>query len=648
MKNTKTLLAFIIGAVIAFSSCVKDEPDVPPESSIPFYPDSVWSIYELKQQYNMEGTHEITGNYSVFGVCVMDERTGNIYQSTFIEDGSDGIQINFLGTSGIYLGDSVRIYLKGCTIDEYGGMRQLNNVNAGYNVEKIATRHFVTPEVVSISQLRTNINTYEGRVIQLNDVQFVQSELGETYADSIHREDINHTLEDCQGANVIVRTSGYANFANKLLPEGNGSFIAIAGHYNGDAQLTIRTTTEVNLTGERCGINVEIPEPNITIPELKALYQGQRLQINNDLVIGAHVVANDESGNYYKTIVIQDDQGGIELKINDYDLYQDFPVGQEIYVKCQDLFLDTYGGVVQLGSTYEDGGEILFGGIQPGSLFMHVVKGPNVNPVEPTEFTISQIGVAQIGMLVKLPEVQFAENELGQTWAAFQLAKNRTLQDCFGSTIIVRTSGYADFWGEPLPEGNGDLVAVVSAFNGDMQLYVRDLNDVDLTGERCDIGGGGEPILSTTFDDGWENWSTVSETGAQVWGRENSFGPDGSACAQINGYSNGYNINHDWLISPEINLLGYSSAFLSFESAKNYTGDNIVIKVTDNFTGDPATTNWTTVSATLSTGGYNWTESGSVNVSSFANGSLWVAFEYTSTSSTASDWRIDNVEVKVN
>ncbi|MEZ5198727.1 MAG: DUF5689 domain-containing protein [Bacteroidales bacterium] len=53
------------------------------------------------------------------------------------------------------------------------------------------------------------------------------------------------------------------------------------------------------------------------------------------------VVANDESGNYYKTVVIQDDDGGIELKINDYDLYQTYPEGMEIYIKCKDLYLDT-------------------------------------------------------------------------------------------------------------------------------------------------------------------------------------------------------------------------------------------------------------------------------------------------------------------
>lgn len=649
-------LVFAVAAIVIFtallfvSGCVKDDPDVPPQSNIPFDDDLVLTIAQLKIILADSGDgYVFTGNYSFYATVGMDESSGNIYKSVFVQDNDNGVQLNLFNPGGLYLGDSVRILLTGTTLETYGGLLQVNNLDVGNNVLKVATQKYVTPQVVTIEDLTTNIDAYESMVIQLNDVQFMEHEFGETFADSVNKIDENRTLQDCDARTIIVRTSGYANFANKPIPEGGGQLIAIAGRYNTDEQLTLRSYEEVKLDGERCDPGGgEIPEVNISIPELKALYQGVRLQITDDWVIGAHVVANDKSGNYYKTVVIQDDDGGIELKINEYDLYNLFPEGQEIYVKCKNLYLDTYGDVIQLGSVYEEDGNFLFGGIQASDIFTYIVNGPNIEPVTPEVISVAQVDESKIGMLIQLDEVQFITEHLGNTWADAigQNSKNWNLQNCVDERIIVRTSGYADFAGDELPEGNGEFVGVVSAYNGDIQLYVRKLDDVTLTGERCEIGSGTEIIYSENFDADWGNWEPISKVGSQVWDRDNTNGPDGSACARINGFEAGYNVNDDWLVSPEIDLSTYNIAFFFFESAKNYDGNVMEVFITSNYTGDPATTSWTALTAELSTGGFNWTGSESVNISGYTGSPVRLAFNYTSTNSSAAEWRVDNIEVK--
>lgn len=42
----------------------------------------------------------------------------------------------------------------------------------------------------------------------------------------LNQTTVNRTLTDCN-TNVIVRNSGYANFAGDPLPSGNGSFISV-------------------------------------------------------------------------------------------------------------------------------------------------------------------------------------------------------------------------------------------------------------------------------------------------------------------------------------------------------------------------------------------------------------------------------------
>ena len=89
--------------------------------------------------------------------------------------------------------------------------------------------------------------------------------------------------------------------------------------------------------------------PNTTIAELKALYSKSPVKIEKDIVIGGQVVSEDKSGNIYKSLYIQDETGGIELKLGKSGLYNDYKLGQWVYVKCSGLTLGAYKGMLQLG-----------------------------------------------------------------------------------------------------------------------------------------------------------------------------------------------------------------------------------------------------------------------------------------------------------
>lgn len=254
-RSIFTGFAILITGIIIFSGgCVKDTPDAPPISTIPFDPSKVLSIGQLKTMLtDSGGIYTFKENYSLFGVVVMDEKSGNIYESSYIQDATGGIQLNFIYTSGLYLGDSVRILLNGSTIELYHGMYQVQNLHPGNSVYKIKTGLFYEPKTITLEELNFNYDLYQSTLIKLDSVQFADSELlGQTYADSANLETENHTIVDCEGNISIVRTSGYASFANTLLPKGKGPIIAIASVYDGETQLVLRETSEVQLTGIRC------------------------------------------------------------------------------------------------------------------------------------------------------------------------------------------------------------------------------------------------------------------------------------------------------------------------------------------------------------------------------------------------------------
>lgn len=92
--------------------------------------------------------------------------------------------------------------------------------------------------------------------------------------------------------------------------------------------------------------------PNKTIMELKSLYKNAPVKIEDGIIIGGQVISEDRSGNIYKSLYIQDATGAIELKLGKNALYNDYKLGQWVYVKCSGLTLGDYKGMIQLG--YED------------------------------------------------------------------------------------------------------------------------------------------------------------------------------------------------------------------------------------------------------------------------------------------------------
>ena len=147
-----------------------------------------------------------------------------------------------MASGGLYIGDSIRINLNGTVLSDYNGMIQLDSVDVDNNIVKQATQKYIQPSIYTVSQISPAL---QGYLVQLNDVEFISDELGFTYANAISQFAENRTLTDCDGNQILVRTSGYANFAGSVIPDGNGSLIGIVGVFGNDIQLYIRDINEV-------------------------------------------------------------------------------------------------------------------------------------------------------------------------------------------------------------------------------------------------------------------------------------------------------------------------------------------------------------------------------------------------------------------
>lgn len=238
-------------------------------------------------------------------------------------------------------------------------------------------------------------------------------------------------------------------------------------------------------------------ERNSTIADLKASYTGFR-QITEDIIIRGKVIANDESGNLYKKMEIQDETGGIELSLDKTSLYTEYKVGQTVYVKCKDMYIGDYNGLIQLGYLFNGSIGRLPEVFIPNHLFRDSL--PGAAPA-PAVITMNELTKDKVSTLVKFENVHFSEP--GAVWAPQTSdASNRTMLNENGRSLIVRTSKYANFSSEPVPGGTGNVTGVLTIFGTTWQLIIRDTTDLSgfSGGVTPPPGGGGTGTQTDPYD----------------------------------------------------------------------------------------------------------------------------------------------------
>ncbi|MBK9017164.1 MAG: choice-of-anchor J domain-containing protein [Saprospiraceae bacterium] len=401
---------------------------------------------------------------------------------------------------------------------------------------------------------------------------------------------------------------------------------------------------------------------NATIAQLKALHSlGELETISEDWIIKATVVADDASGNLYQAFVIQDETGGIMVKIETADSYTLYPVGREVYVKCKGLVLGDYENLIQLGGFVTDDGQL-------GNIIKisdHLVRGKKGTPPVPNVKKISELTFDDVNTLVTVTDVQFVLADTFRTYAdpVTRTTYNRNLEDCDGVGLLVRTSGYASFAGVSLPDGGGTLTGILGIFRDDLQFLVRDLNDVNMSGERCSgpvgpdpCAGGPVPIVAGVDEDfdalidydpvTLNGWTNIALQGTRVWqAREFS----GNVYAQATAYNDSSPTMDTWLISPRIDLT--TPLVLTFETAKSfYTHDGLTVWYSTDFECDPTAATWVPLPATIakqSDPDNAFIPSGDVDLSALVGQKVAIGFHYVggSGSGQTGTFRVDNIKL---
>ena len=355
--------------------------------------------------------------------------------------------------------------------------------------------------------------------------------------------------------------------------------------------------------------------------------------ITDTAYLYATVIGDESSGNLYKQLYVQDETGGINLQLE--ASAANVRIGDYVKIVLNGLSVSKYNELMQIG------------GIDPA---YDIIVQRNECYIEPEVVTIKQLNSSDFAYtckLVRLENVQFAASDTAGTYADgyAQTSKNLTLTDSLGNEVIVRNSGYANFANKKVIGGRGDAVFIVSRYSSTVQLLIRNVNELELTGARFVSGKEKDAVFSQTFDSNFGSFTTFSVSGEQTWAISYNT-------ATMTGFANSTNYdNEDWLISPEIDLTNETAAGFSMNYIARYFSDinsDITLQVsTDYKTGkSPTNATWTAVQATWTEGSdWNTFATTNVDISSYAGKKITVAIKYLSTSKKAGTLEIKSISI---
>lgn len=359
-----------------------------------------------------------------------------------------------------------------------------------------------------------------------------------------------------------------------------------------------------------------------TISEILALEPGT--VFNEDASVYGIITADEVSGNLYKAAFMQDRATGaaIELYLN---AVSGVRIGDSVRIYLKDVTYAMYNNLPQLSNFEADG---------------HIVILANNKPIEPALATIDEITQGKyLAGLVRLENVKFTEQN---TFADPTTYGNRTLIDPMNpsSNVIVRTSNYANFANDSLPQGVGNLTAIATVYNSTWQLIIRSARELEFDGYVP--GGANDLPYCEFFASSFGSYTTYDVKGAQHWEIDYST-------AKMTGYENSTNYeNEDWLISAKFSLENVSSASMTVSYIARYfnnVNEDVTVWVSSDYTsGDPNSANWEQIPATWVEGS-NWNDfaSTTLDLSQFLGKKVCVAVKYLSNDTKAGTIEVQSI-----
>ncbi|WP_378186091.1 DUF5689 domain-containing protein [Aquimarina sp. W85] len=343
-------------------------------------------------------------------------------------------------------------------------------------------------------------------------------------------------------------------------------------------------------------------------------------------LIEGYVISNDQQGNFFKQLIIQDKPenptAGIRIKVDVNPLYVFYETGQKVVIRLDELSLGMENGVPTLGVLEEHS----VTEIPSFTRDKHIIRTLKVENLVPKTIQIDEFSNAHLNQFIKLENVQFIEEDVfddrRNTFASAATdlyTGDRTIENCNSElSTVISTSTYASFKGFQLPDKTGTLSGILTknfygtAFN----MVVNSPTFIDFDKEQrcnrsyldCESEKSGETTIFLQDFTGIKyndleplGWLNENVSGGILDYAIGKFGQD--SYASITGFKSRESVYEVWLVTPEIDISETTEEVLNMDIQAVYDNGNILsVWITNSYSDAIETATWIRLNATIPKG----------------------------------------------
>mgnify|MGYP002623378709 CR=1 FL=1 len=264
-------------ACILMAGCMDNDWDIPGSDGSEYGNQGItetnlMTIAQLKKQYasviSSGGLYQFKTPTQIKGVVTGNDIEGNIYNEIAIEDGT-GSMIICIAQGGLFgqmcVGQQILVELQDLYIGSYGQQPEIGTPYTNKNGRTYVSRmprvlwqtHYkqlgkqsVSPVEFDLTKVSNSDYIKEncGRLMTVKGVKFQSANGKRVFAPDADKDAANCVNRSLQGVSsnyLVVRTSTYADFANKPLPQGVVDITGIFTRYNNTWQILIRQESDI-------------------------------------------------------------------------------------------------------------------------------------------------------------------------------------------------------------------------------------------------------------------------------------------------------------------------------------------------------------------------------------------------------------------
>ena len=215
-------------------------------------------------------------------------------------------------------------------------------------------------------------------------------------------------------------------------------------------------------------ITTELPVANCLVSELReSVNEGGYRVINESSVIVGRVTSSDRDDNFYRTMIVQDQSGGIEVVVGLDRLHTTYPEGLLVALSLKGCTLGYRYGTLQVGSTapsYESYDiDYLHSQIDAHRV---IVRSSDIEIIEPTPRTIAELRRDMCGEYAEISNLRLVASTSIDTLRNESLANARwrgyaLFCDEHDDTLLVFTRDYATYANNAIPHSVSALRGIV-------------------------------------------------------------------------------------------------------------------------------------------------------------------------------------------